>query len=92
MNTSKEEIEEFKTQTFTTDRAFFIWNKLPKDTRPELEFFMEWFYDDIHLTYGCPQCGSKNYKEEGNNHHQTDDEMEYLEYYKCRNCGHRFVM
>ena len=89
---SKEEIEEFKTQTFTTDRAFFIWNKLPKDTRPELEFFMEWFYDDIHFTYGCPQCGSKNYKEEGNNHHQTDDEMEYLEYYKCRNCGHRFVI
>ena len=46
---SKEEIEEYKTQTFTTDRAFFIWNKLPKDTRPELEFFMEWFYDDVHF-------------------------------------------
>jgi len=49
-------------------------------------------YDDVHLTYGCPQCGSKNYKEEGNNHHQTDDEMEYVEYYKCQYCGHRFVM
>jgi len=46
---SKEEFEEFKTKTFTGDRAFFIWNKLPKDTRPELEFFMEWFYDDIHF-------------------------------------------
>ena len=46
---SKEEFEEFKTKTFTTDRAFFIWDKLPKDTRPELEFFMEWFYDDIHF-------------------------------------------
>ena len=46
---SKEEFEEFKTQTFTSDRAFFIWNKLPKDTRPELEFFMEWFYDDVHF-------------------------------------------
>lgn len=46
---SKEEFEEFKTKTFTSDRAFFIWNKLPKDTRPELEFFMEWFYDDIHF-------------------------------------------
>ena len=46
---SKEEIEEFKTKTFTSDRAFFIWNKLPKDTRPELEFFMEWFYDDVHF-------------------------------------------
>jgi hypothetical protein len=46
---SKEEFEEFKTKTFTSDRAFFIWNKLPKDTRPELEFFMEWFYDDVHF-------------------------------------------
>lgn len=44
------------------------------------------------VTYGCPQCGSKNYKEEGNNHHQTDDEMEYLEYYKCKDCGHGFVL
>ena len=25
------------------------------------------------VTYVCPQCGSKNYIEEGNNHHQTDD-------------------
>lgn len=46
---SKEEFEEFKTKTFTSERAFFIWNKLPKDTRPELEFFMEWFYDDVHF-------------------------------------------
>ena len=46
---SKEEFEEFKTKSFTSDRAFFIWNKLPKDTRPELEFFMEWFYDDVHF-------------------------------------------
>ncbi len=46
---SKEEIEEFKTKTFSDERAFFIWNKLPKDTRPELEFFMEWFYDDVHF-------------------------------------------
>jgi hypothetical protein len=46
---SKEEFEEFKTKTFTRDRAFFIWNKLPKDTRPELEFFMEWFFDDVHF-------------------------------------------
>lgn len=46
---SKEEFEEFKTKTFTSDRAFFIWNKLPKDTRPELEFFMEWFFDDVHF-------------------------------------------
>lgn len=46
---SKEEFEEFKTKSFTDDRAFFIWNKLPKDTRPELEFFMEWFYDDVHF-------------------------------------------
>ena len=46
---SKEEFEEFKTKSFRSDRAFFIWNKLPKDTRPELEFFMEWFYDDVHF-------------------------------------------
>lgn len=46
---SKEELEEFKTKPFTSDRAFFIWDKLPKDTRPELEFFMEWFYDDVHF-------------------------------------------
>lgn len=46
---SKEEFEEFKTKIFKSDRAFFIWNKLPKDTRPELEFFMEWFYDDVHF-------------------------------------------
>ncbi len=46
---SKEELEEFKTKTFTSERAFFIWDKLPKDTRPELEFFMEWFYDDVHF-------------------------------------------
>lgn len=46
---SKEELEEFKTKSFTSDRAFFIWDKLPKDTRPELEFFMEWFYDDVHF-------------------------------------------
>ena len=46
---SKEEFEEFKTKSFTSDRAFFIWNKLPKDTRPELEFFMEWFHDDVHF-------------------------------------------
>lgn len=44
------------------------------------------------VTYGCPQCGSKNYKEEGNNHYQTEDEMEYLEYYKCQDCGHGFVL
>lgn len=46
---SKEEFEEFKTKLFRSDRAFFIWDKLPKDTRPELEFFMEWFYDDVHF-------------------------------------------
>lgn len=46
---SKEELEEFKTKSFTSDRAFFIWDKLPKETRPELEFFMEWFYDDVHF-------------------------------------------
>jgi hypothetical protein len=46
---SKEEFEEFKKQTFTSDRAYFIWTKLPKDTRPELDFFMEWFYDDVHF-------------------------------------------
>ena len=44
------------------------------------------------VTYGCPQCGSKNYKEEGNNHHLTSDAMEYLEYYKCKDCGHGFVL
>ena len=44
------------------------------------------------VVYGCPQCGSKNYKEEGNNKHQTDDEMEYLEYYKCQDCGQGFVL
>ena len=43
------------------------------------------------VTYGCPQCGSKNIKEECNNHHQNDDEMEYLEYMKCLDCGHGFV-
>lgn len=46
---SKEELEEFKTKSLTSDRAFFIWNKLPKDIRPELKFFMEWFYDDVHF-------------------------------------------
>ena len=46
---SKEEFEEFKTKSFTSDRALFIWNKLPKDTRPELKFFIEWFYDDVHF-------------------------------------------
>ena len=46
---SKEEIEEFKTKTFSDERAYFIWTKLPKDTRPELDFFMDWFYDDVHF-------------------------------------------
>ena len=46
---SKEEFEEFKTKTFSDERAYFIWTKLSKDTRPELEFFMEWFYDDVHF-------------------------------------------
>ena len=46
---SKEELEEFKTKSLTSDRAFFIWNKLPKDTKPELKFFMEWFYDDVYF-------------------------------------------
>lgn len=45
---SKKELEEFNSKCFSSDRAFFIWNKLPKDTRPELDFFMEWFYDDVH--------------------------------------------
>ena len=45
---TKEELEEFNSKCFTCDRAFFIWNKLPKNTRPELDFFMEWFYDDVH--------------------------------------------
>ena len=54
----------------------------PADAKPVL----------VSVTYGCPQCGSKNYKEECNNHHQTDDEMEYLEYYKCQDCGHGFVL
>jgi len=52
--------------------------------------------DTIHsvsgsFDYGCPQCGSKNVKEIGNNHDKTDDEMEYLEFYKCLNCGYEFV-
>ena len=45
---SKKELEEFNSKCFSSDRAFFIWNKLPKNTRPELDFFMEWFYDDVH--------------------------------------------
>jgi len=45
---TKEELEDFNSKFFTSDRAFFIWNKLPKNTRPELDFFMEWFYDDVH--------------------------------------------
>lgn len=48
---SKEELEEFNSKRFLSDRAFFIWNKLPKDTRPELDFFMEWFYDDVRSEY-----------------------------------------
>ena len=43
-----EELKEFNSKCFTSERAFFIWNKLPKNTRPELDFFMEWFYDDVH--------------------------------------------
>lgn len=42
-------------------------------------------------SYGCPNCGSKNIEEIGNNHHQTKDEMEYLEYCKCLKCKHEFV-
>ena len=41
--------------------------------------------------YGCPQCGSDDIKKITDNHHQTDDEMEYLEYYKCNKCKYEFV-
>jgi len=41
--------------------------------------------------YGCPQCCSKNIIEIGNNHDKTNDEMEYLEFYKCLDCGFEFV-
>ena len=40
---------------------------------------------------GCPQCCSKNIIEIGNNHDKTNDEMEYLEFYKCLDCGFEFV-
>jgi len=39
----------------------------------------------------CVNCGSNKIKEIGNNHRQTTDEMEYLEYYKCSECGYEFV-
>jgi predicted RNA-binding Zn-ribbon protein involved in translation (DUF1610 family) len=42
-------------------------------------------------SYGCPNCGSKDIEEIGNNHHQTKDEMEYLEYCRCLKCKHEFV-
>ena len=45
----------------------------------------------LAAVYGCPQCGSKSIIEDGDNHHQTNHEMEYLEYVKCLECGHGFV-
>lgn len=55
-------------------------------------------YDDEHdnnfpigNSVQCPQCGSSDIEEESNNHHLTDDEMEYLEFMKCRSCGYGFV-
>lgn len=41
--------------------------------------------------YGCPNCGSKDIEEIGNNHQKTKDEMEYLEYCRCLKCKHAFV-
>lgn len=41
--------------------------------------------------FGCPNCGSVNFIEIANNHPQTEDEAEYLEYLKCLDCGHTFV-
>jgi len=46
---------------------------------------------NVSGSYGCPNCGSKDIEEIGNNHHQTKDEMEYLEYCKCLKCKHEFV-
>ena len=46
---------------------------------------------DVSGSYGCPNCGSKDIEEIGNNHHQTKDEMEYLEYCRCLKCKYEFV-
>lgn len=45
----------------------------------------------VGVSYGCPNCGSEDIKEIGNNHHQTKNEMEYMEYCKCLKCKHEFV-
>jgi DNA-directed RNA polymerase subunit RPC12/RpoP len=46
---------------------------------------------NVSGSYGCPNCGSKDIEEIGNNHRQTKDEMEYLEYCRCLKCKHEFV-
>ena len=47
---------------------------------------------EVNITSGkCPNCESKDIEEIGNNHHETKDEMEYLEYCRCLKCKHEFV-